>query len=189
MKSVTLTTEHLILKTPARGDAIKMWKYYKENLEHFRPWSPAYPSAIRFLPFHRDWIKMERRLQSEETHLRFYIYRKDDSKREEIVGDFTLSNIIRGPFQSCFLGYKMAAAHTGKGWCSEAVSEGVRYVFETLNLHRVEANIMPRNAASIGVVNKLNFTLEGESKSYLRINGQWEDHLHFVKINPHWKPD
>lgn len=66
---------------------------------------------------------------------------------------------------------------------TETVNEVVRYAFESLGLHRIEGNIMPRNKASIGVVEKCGFVNEGTSRKYLKINGVWEDHIHFVKIN------
>ena len=64
-----------------------------------------------------------------------------------------------------------------------AVEMLVRYAFEELQLHRIEANVMPRNAASLRVLEKNDFVNEGLSKYYLRINGTWEDHIHMVKLN------
>ena len=46
-----------------------------------------------------------------------------------------------------------------------------------------EANVMPRNKASLKVLEKNHFVNEGLSKYYLKINGVWEDHIHMVKIN------
>jgi ribosomal-protein-alanine N-acetyltransferase len=66
---------------------------------------------------------------------------------------------------------------------TEAVKAVVDYGFNTLALHRIEANIMPRNIASLRVVGKLGFINEGLSKKYLKINGQWEDHIHMVIFN------
>ena len=66
---------------------------------------------------------------------------------------------------------------------SMAVEMLVRYAFEELKLHRIEANVMPRNAASLRILEKNDFVNEGLSKYYLRINGIWEDHIHMVKLN------
>ncbi len=65
----------------------------------------------------------------------------------------------------------------------EALREVINYAFFTLNLHRIEANIMPYNEASIKLVEKLNFKREGLAPKYLKINGTWEDHIHFSLIN------
>ena len=66
---------------------------------------------------------------------------------------------------------------------TEAVNQVVTYAFDSLGLHRIEGNIMPRNKASIGVAKKCGFAEEGLSRKYLKINGVWEDHLHFVRLN------
>ena len=66
---------------------------------------------------------------------------------------------------------------------SMAVSMITQYAFEELHLHRIEANVMPRNQASLRVLQKIQFENEGISKYYLKINGVWEDHIHMVKIN------
>ena len=55
--------------------------------------------------------------------------------------------------------------------------------FGPLGLHRVEANVMPRNGRSIRVMEKLGFVQEGLARDYLRINGRWENHIHFVALN------
>lgn len=66
---------------------------------------------------------------------------------------------------------------------TEAVEAVVNHAFQELHLHRIEANIMPRNRASLRVVEKLGFRNEGVSREYLKINGKWEDHIHMVLLN------
>ncbi len=70
---------------------------------------------------------------------------------------------------------------------SEAVARVADIAFNDLRLHRIEANIMPRNKRSIQVVEKNGFIYEGVSKRYLRINGNWEDHAHYVLLNEGWE--
>jgi len=131
---------------------------------------------------------MERKLQEEGSHLRLYIYRQEDIRQEEIIGDISFSQVVRGGFQSCYLGYKVAQNHIRKGYCTEAIEAGIKFMFDDWNLHRIEANIMPRNEASKAVVRKLGFEEEGLAKKYLQIDDVWEDHVHFVKINANWQP-
>jgi len=64
-----------------------------------------------------------------------------------------------------------------------ALKSGVKFIFNTVGLHRIEANIMPRNISSLKVVEKLGFQNEGLSPNYLKINAMWEDHLHMVLRN------
>ncbi len=77
----------------------------------------------------------------------------------------------------------MAESVNGKGLMTEALYVAIAYVFQHWHLHRIEANIMPTNLASIKVVEKLGFANEGRSVKYLKINGQWEDHDHYVLRN------
>lgn len=94
-----------------------------------------------------------------------------------------LSQISRGVFLSCFLGYHMDQDFLRKGYMTEAVAAVVDYAFGPLGLHRVEANVMPRNLPSLSLLRKLGFEEEGLARDYLKICGQWEDHLHMAKRN------
>jgi ribosomal-protein-alanine N-acetyltransferase len=102
---------------------------------------------------------------------------------DRVIGSVAISNIVRGVFLSCHLGYRLDEAEQGKGYMTEAIREMVAYAFQKLGLHRIEANIMPRNTASLKVTEKLGFYHEGLAKQYLRINGKWEDHIHMVLLN------
>lgn len=81
-----------------------------------------------------------------------------------------------------FFGYKLDKDFVNKGYMSVAVEMLIKYAFEELGLHRIEANVMPKNKASLRVLEKNNFINEGISRYYLKINGVWEDHIHMVKI-------
>ena len=69
----------------------------------------------------------------------------------------------------------------GTGLYARSLLRG--FSFEELGLHRIDANIMPHNIASLGVVRRCGFVEEGLARKYLKINGVWEDHLHMVKLN------
>ncbi len=94
-----------------------------------------------------------------------------------------MNNVVWGAFYSAFLGYKLDKYFINKGYMSVAVEMLTKYAFEELGLHRIEANVMPKNKASLRVLEKNQFINEGISKYYLNINGIWEDHIHMVKIN------
>src|SRR5687768_14484654 len=76
----------------------------------------------------------------------FVICHVDDGK---ILGLISLSQIFRGGFQNAYLGYYIGSEFAGKGYTSEAVDLALKYAFERLKLHRVEANIQPSNYRSI----------------------------------------
>ena len=100
----------------------------------------------------------------------------------KVVGVTGLNEIVRGAFQSCFLSYKLDRTLWGRGLGSEAAAYTAEWAFRVLGLHRVEANIMPRNAPSLGAAARAGFRREGISPKYLRINGVWEDHIHMVRL-------
>jgi ribosomal-protein-alanine N-acetyltransferase len=99
----------------------------------------------------------------------------------------TLSSIVYGFFQSCYLGYKMDARYTRRGLMTEALTAVIEHAFTTMGLHRLEANVMPRNEASKGLLVKLGFHDEGIAKRYLQIQGRWEDHTHMVMLREEWE--
>ena len=102
------------------------------------------------------------------------------------VGEITLSSIQRGPLQSAFVGYWIDEAVAGQGLMPESVVTVLQYAFDTLRLHRVEINIIPRNAASRRVVEKLGLRFEGIAERYLEIDGAWEDHAHYAITAEEW---
>jgi [ribosomal protein S5]-alanine N-acetyltransferase len=102
------------------------------------------------------------------------------------VGEITLSSIQRGPLQSAYIGYWIDEAVAGQGLMPEAVVTMLQYAFESLRLHRVEINIIPRNAASRRVVEKLGLRFEGISERYLEIDGAWEDHARYAITAEEW---
>ncbi|MCO5411116.1 GNAT family N-acetyltransferase [Ralstonia mojiangensis] len=95
---------------------------------------------------------------------------------EQIVGVINITEIVHGAFQSAYLGYYGMAGFSRKGLMTEALNAAVRYAFDGLGLHRLEANIQPENTASIALVSRVGFKKEGFSPRYLRINGKWCDH-------------
>ena len=114
-----------------------------------------------------------------------FVYRSTD---DTLVGGLTLSNIRRGVAQACSLGYWIGAPHARQGYMSRAVAAVVPFVFETLQLHRLEAACLPDNAASISLLRKCGFVEEGYARRYLRINGVWQDHILFAILAEDHRP-
>ena len=95
---------------------------------------------------------------------------------EAIVGVINLTQIVRGCFQSAYLGYYIFAGYERQGLMREGLRLAVRHAFGMLKLHRVEANIQPNNAASLALVAACGFRKEGYSPRYLKVGGRWRDH-------------
>ena len=99
-----------------------------------------------------------------------------------IVGVANLSEIVRGLFQSAYLGFYAHAAYAGQGLMQEGVGLVLKRAFRDLKLHRVEANVQPENASSLALVKALGFRKEGFSPRYLKIAGRWRDHERWTRL-------
>lgn len=99
-----------------------------------------------------------------------------------LVGGVTLTNVRRGVTQAATLGYWLGSPFVGRGLMHDALFALLPFAFDVLRLHRVEAAVMPSNAASLRVLARLGFTREGLARQYLKINGKWEDHLFFALL-------
>ncbi|MCR8843318.1 GNAT family N-acetyltransferase [Paenibacillus sp. SC116] len=148
------------------------------NKDFLKPWEVERNADYYSIAYHESLLHDEYRKMQEGSLFKVWLF-----KDEAIIGSIALSNIVRGAFQSCHLGYRLDERELGKGIMTEALRVVIKYAFQELQLHRIEANIMPRNKASIGVVEKLGFEHEGIARKYLKINGAWEDHIHMVLLN------
>jgi [ribosomal protein S5]-alanine N-acetyltransferase len=106
----------------------------------------------------------------------------------DLIGFVNINNIVRGGFQSGYLGYAGFVTHRGQGLMSAGVAVVVSNAFADLGLHRLEANIQPANARSIALVRRLGFRREGLSPHYLMVDGQWRDHERWAVVADEWPP-
>jgi [ribosomal protein S5]-alanine N-acetyltransferase len=158
-------SSRVLLRTPARSDEDEFIAQMRASRSLHRPW--LYPPLTR--ASYRDYLD---RIE-DDRHEGFLACRRADSA---MVGWLNVSEIVRGPFQSAYLGYGAVAPFAGKGYMSEALRLLVRHAFSTMRLHRLEANIQPANHASIALVKRCGFEREGYSPRYLKIGGRWRDH-------------
>jgi ribosomal-protein-alanine N-acetyltransferase len=157
------------LRVLARHDRDEFLALARESRELHRPWT--YPP--------------ERPDQFDDLFARS---RRDDfvcllacvNDSNEIAGVFTISQIVRGAFQSAYLGYYAHARHSRQGLMGEAMEQLLDHAFGPLALHRLEANIQPGNQPSIALARGAGFRLEGFSPRYLLIGGQWRDHERYA---------
>lgn len=104
----------------------------------------------------------------------------------ELIGMVNISEIVRGGFQSAYLGYCTFVPHHGQGLMREGLALVIQHGFRKMKLHRLEANIQPGNEASRQLVKRLGFRLEGFSPRYLKIGGRWRDHERWAILAEGW---
>ncbi|MBC7501635.1 MAG: GNAT family N-acetyltransferase [Herminiimonas sp.] len=160
------------LKVATRSDAPELIALNLANREFHRPWVNPYTDQAGF----DLWFI--RTITGPNVGL---VARRADN--DEIVGVVNISEIVMGIFQSGYLGYYGTARSCRQGLMAESIALAVRFAFDELGLHRLEANIQVENFASITLIRKLGFAKEGISPAYLRINGEWRDHERWVVIN------
>jgi ribosomal-protein-alanine N-acetyltransferase len=115
------------------------------------------------------------------TAARFVLLMED-----EVIGVANLTQMSVGPSYAAVLGYTLSESRQGRGLMREALTEVVRWAFDSRNLHRINANYMPRNERSGRLLRTLGFHIEGYARDYLLIDGVWEDHILAAKTNPAW---
>ncbi len=179
---MTFSGSRVLLRLAKPSMARATLDYYTRNRDFLTPFDPKREERFYTLSGQRRYLRQDARMARKGEGAAFYISLKDAPER--IIGRVVLSNIIWGSFRSCFLGYKLDGELVNRGYMTEAVNLVVDIAFEELRLHRIEANVMPRNLPSLRVMEKCGFQREGESPKYLEINGVWEDHVHMVRRNP-----
>jgi ribosomal-protein-alanine N-acetyltransferase len=98
-----------------------------------------------------------------------------------------LNEVVRGSFQSAYLGYYAFEPFAGQGFMSAGMTLVLRQAFREIGLHRLEANIQPENKASIALARRLGFRREGFSPRYLKLGGRWRDHERWALLREGWR--
>jgi ribosomal-protein-alanine N-acetyltransferase len=166
--------DRVMLRTPLNAD-FPQWAALREESRAFlAPWEPIWPADdLTKLAYRRRLRRYLREIKN-GTGYPFFVFSADG---ETLLGGLTLAQIQRGVTQSAVLGYWMGAPFAGKGLMTAAVRAIVGFAFETLHQNRLEAACLPRNAASIRLLEKVGFTREGYARKYLCIDGRWQDHV------------
>lgn len=143
-------------------------------------------AACRSRRLHRPWVTAPCDAAAFERHLARFDGRLHHGfvveAGGELAGAIHLTNLVLGSFCSGYLGYYAFAGFEGRGLMTQGLNAVVRQAFGKLGLHRVEANIQPGNAASIALVRRCGFELEGYSPRYLKIAGRWCDHERWARL-------
>jgi ribosomal-protein-alanine N-acetyltransferase len=185
-KPPTLKGSKTLLRFPMAADYEAWSSLRAESRDFLTPWEPLWPEDdLTRIAFRRRLRRYQRDVRDDRAYP-FFIHSPTDGA---LLGGLTLSNVRRGVAQAASLGYWAGARHAGQGFISDAVRTVLPFCFGRLGLHRVEAACLETNMASRRVLTAAGFQHEGMARSYLRINGQWHDHMLFAILDSDLKAD
>ena len=165
----------VLVRPPTPADREEYLAAMRASRKLHRPWlDAATPESFETLLRHVE----------DERYEPMLVCRREDGA---IVGFINISQIVRGGFQSAYLGYGAVAAYAGEGYMREGLELVLARAFTELGLHRLEANIQPGNRASIALVRGAGFVREGFSERYLKIGGRWRDHERWAIRAEQWR--
>jgi ribosomal-protein-alanine N-acetyltransferase len=168
--------ERVYLREPTRRDEAEIVALNAASRALHRGWVTPPTDMVTYA----DWM-----VRCEQANVQcFLACRLEDGA---VTGVFTLSQIVRRLFQSAYLGYHAMQQFAGQRYMTEGMQLVLRHTFTTIKLHRVEANIQPENLASIALVKRAGFRLEGFSPRYLKISGRWRDHQRWAMTIDDWR--
>ncbi len=180
-----LQADKVCLRMPQFSDYAQWAAVREESRKFLEPWEPTWSSdALTRAAFRRRLRRYAREVR-EDSGIAFFVFRKED---DALLGGVTLRHIRRGVTHSCSVGYWMGQRYTRQGYMSDALSTVVRFVFDGLRLHRLEAACVPSNEASKAVLRRCGFFEEGAAREYLCINGVWRDHILFATLSSDPRP-
>ena len=175
-----LSGQNIFIRLLNVDDAEDSLQLQVENKEFFENYSMERSPDFYTLESTRKRLQLMAENAKQDLDYLFGIFTNED----QLIGTINLFAVMRGSIQSAFVGYFLDQRHNGKGYTTEAVKLIVKYAFEELKLHRVEAGVMPHNIGSIRVLEKAGFEKEGIARKNVKINGKWEDHQQMAIVNP-----
>jgi len=168
------------LRSPQSAD-FQAWATLRgDSRDHLVPWEPSWTVDELTRESYRRRLRRYQQAERDGTGYMLFIFTNDSN---ELAGGIQLSNIRQGIAQSAAtIGYWIGKKFAGQGLMTDAVTGVVLHGFGRMGFHRIEAACLPTNTASRRVLTKCGFTAEGTARKYLRINGEWQDHLLFAVI-------
>ena len=179
-----LTTPRLRIAHVQPGYEAETVDFFARNREHFARWDPPAPADFYSVRFWERSIARSVEDFAADRAVRLDVFDASEPDNRTVIARIGFSQIFRGPFQSCILGYQIDAVHEGRGLMREALSAAIDYMFDVRALHRIQANHLPENRRSAALLARLGFVREGLAKDYLFIANAWRDHVLNALTNP-----
>ena len=175
-------TNRLMLCIVRADAAPQVLDFFQRDRALFEQYEPDRAPHFYTLGFQRETLKYEYSLATKLSHIRFYVYRKEDP--DTIIGTVCFHNITQNPYYCCEIGYKFSSAFHHQGYALEAVEKGIDIMFSELQIHRIMAWVMPENEPSIRLLQSLGFAYEGMNSDHLYMHGKWVSHAQYSLISP-----
>ena len=175
-----IETERLLLKVLSKQQAEKVLEFYCKNRDIFEKYEPVMGNDFYTVAHQRKILEFEYQNIMKLSMLRYWIF--DKNNPVDVIGTVSFRNIVKPIYESCTVGYKMDRDHVNKGYCSEALNATIPVIAHELGIHRFEALILPDNAPSIHMVEKLGFKYEGILRDKIIIGGERLDHCMYAYL-------
>lgn len=169
----------VMLREPRPGDFPEWAALRQASRDFLEPWEPEWPFDEFTRSNFRSRVARIRSQRRDRTGLGFLIFERGTGR---LAGGISIGNIRHGAAETGQIGYWMGEPFSGRGLMTEAVRLVTAHAFDTMRLHRLEAACIPGNRRSERVLEKAGFQREGLMRSYLRINGVWQDHTLYAII-------
>lgn len=176
-------TDRMVVRLAHERDAYRISEYYCDNEEFLKPWEPLRDRSHYHPSGWSSRLQLMTDMHRQGTAFHFLLL---DKAENEVMGVANYSNVIRGVFHACFLGYSLGKKWQGQHYMQEALEPTLRYMQRQQGMHRIMANYMPHNQRSGQLLARLGFEKEGYAKEYLMINGRWRDHVLTALTTPDW---
>ncbi len=174
-----LTGPDHLLRLPLYSDYKQWFSLRSESRAFLQPWEPVWRSDELTESAFRARVVRGSQEYASGLAIPMLLFRRDDMV---LLGGLTIGYIRRGAAQSCMIGYWMGERHAGQGHMLAALKVAIPYIHSGLQLHRIEAACIPDNWKSIRLLEKAGFEREGLLRKYLKINGEWRDHVMFSRL-------
>ena len=172
-----IETPRLALRLARPGMEAALSRFLEENFAgHLDRWSPPPAPAFFTAAFWAERLAIAVDEFNADRAVRFVMQPKGPASGP-VLGTINYTNIVRGAFHACHLGYQIARAQEGRGLMAEGLRATNAFMFDAMRMHRLMANYRPENARSGRLLEHLGFTREGVAKDYLFIDGAWRDHV------------
>ena len=169
-----LTGERVFLRPPKRRDALKWQKLRLSSKKFLTPWEPEWDAGSCSRRAYLRYLKNSNYLANMDRAYSFLIFKNED---KVLLGGINIGNVRRGVSQSASIGYWIGEKYAKNGYMLEAIETLLPSLFVDLRLNRIEAATLEENIASRNLLKKIGFKKEGILRKYLKINGNWRDHV------------